>query len=247
MGAGNGGGLGRRITLWTALSGLVGGMLGGGAEGLLKWLEFRQHLSEAQQQQVLEVVKLATDLDKNHVASAADYIQIPSDELPQAARNRLLIIVTRSATSGAGTNPQVVAQVTSAFPQAVNTSPELKALVLPGHPRLFIQIAREDQRDAAEKIRHSLLGTNVDVPGVELVPRYSGPTELRYFFPEDADETATLAGRLTGLLPGLTCRMIGGYAQKPGVKPQLFELWIGPQVTSVPDQNGPAANVICRS
>ncbi len=246
MGEESGGSLGRRITFWTALSGLVGGMLGGGAEGLLKWLEFREHLSEAQQQQVLEVVKLATDLDKNRVASAADYIQILSDELPLAARDRLLVIVARSATSGAGANPQVVAQVTSAFPQAVDATPELKALVLPGHPRLFIQIAREDQRETAEKIRSSLAATNVDAPGIELVQRYAGPSEVRYFFPGDKDEAAALAGRLSTMLPGLTCRMIGGFTQKPGVKPQLFELWIGPQLTAVADQ-GPASAVTCRT
>ena len=229
------------------MSGLVGGMLGGGAEGLLRWLEFREHLSEAQQQQVFEVVRLATDLDKNRVASAVDYIQILSDELPEAVRDRLLVIVARSATSGAAANPQIVAQVTSAFPQVVSTTPELKALILPGHPRLFIQIAREDQRDIAEKIRRSLLAAKVDTPEVEVVQRYTGPSEVRYFFPEDADGAATLAGRLGGILPGLTCRMIGGYTQKPGVKPQLFELWIGPQVTSVPNQSSPDVNVTCRT
>jgi hypothetical protein len=245
MGEESGGSLGRRITLWTALSGLVGGMLGGGAEGLLKWLEFREHLSETQQQQVLEVVKLATDLDKNRVASAADYIQILSDELPPTARDRLLVIVTRSATSGSGANPQVVAQVTAAFPQAVDATPELRALVLPGHPRLFIQIAREDQREAAEKIRSSLAATNVDAPGIELMQRYAGASEVRYFFPEDKDEAATLTARLNIMLPGLTRRIIGGYTQKPGVKPQLFELWIGPQVTAVTDQ-GVAGAAACR-
>jgi len=48
-------------------------------------------------------------------------------------------------------------------------------------------------------------------------------------------------------LHGLTCRMIGGYTQKAGVKPQLFELWIGPQVTSVPDQSSPGVNMTCRT
>jgi hypothetical protein len=85
--------------------------------------------------------------------------------LPQGARDLLLVIVARSATSGSAANPQVVAQVTAAFPQAVSTTPELKALVLPGHPRLFMQIAREDQREAAEKIRRSLLDAKVDTPG----------------------------------------------------------------------------------
>lgn len=239
------GSLGRRITIWTALAGLIGGLLGGGAEGLLRWLEFREHLSEAQQQQILEVVRLATDLDKNKVASAADYIQILSDELPPTAKERLLVIVSRSAASGASANPQVIAQVTAGFPQAISASPDLQALILPGHPRLFIQIAREDQRGGAEKIRGSLSASNVDAPGIELVTRYSGPSEVRYFFPADADQAAVLTRQLSAMLPGLTCRRIGGYAQKPGVKPQLFELWLGPQFTSVQVGNVPGTNATC--
>jgi hypothetical protein len=234
----SGGSFGRRITLWTALSGLVGGFVGGGAEGLLKWFEFSEHLSETRQQQILEVVKLATDLDKNKVASAADYIQIISEDLPTSARDRLLVIITRSATSSATSNPQVVAQVASAFSQSVNNSPELRALTAPGHPRLFIQIAREDQRIGAEKLRNGLAAANVDAPGIELIPRYSGPSELRYFFSEDAEEAGTLAASISATVPGLTCRRIGGYTQKASVKPELFELWIGPQVASPPVPGG---------
>ena len=221
--------LGRRITLWTALCGLVGGLLGGGAEGLLKWLEFHEHLSEVQQNQILEVVKLATDLDKNKVQSAVDYVTILAEDLPKSTKERLLIIVARSATSGPTVNPQAVAQITATFTKTIDSSDQLKSLIMPGHPRLFIQISRDEQRAETEKLRQKIATWNVEAPGVELVSRYSGPTELRYFFPEDADQAAKLAHQLGESLPSLTSRLIGGYTQKAGIKPELFELWIGPQ------------------
>jgi hypothetical protein len=227
-----GSGVGRNITLWTAAMGLVGGFLGSGAEGVLKWWEFHEHVSEIQQQQIMEVVKLATDLDKNKVESAGLYVKIVAKSLPEETRDQLLAIVLQSATSGATSSPQTVAQIAEAFPDAVTKSPELRKLVLPGHPRLFIQIAREDQKAGLEKIRGGLSGMNVDAPGIELIARYAGASELRYFFPQDADQASELATRLSESIPGLTCRLIGGFTQKTGAKPQLFELWVGPAFQS---------------
>lgn len=241
-------GEGRSITFWTALCGLIGGFLGSGAEGLLKWAEFREHLSETQQQQVLQIVQLATDLDKNHLASAAAYIKILSDSsnLPEDVSNKLVLIVTQSATSGPAASPQVVAQVTETFPQAVTASPALRALILPGHPRLYIQIAQEDQRTGAEKIREGgILPSNVDMPGVELKRGYSGRTELRYFFEDDKAQAVKLAQQLNSILSGLACVRVGGYTQQRGVKPELFELWIGPQATIATQPQSGRADLTC--
>jgi hypothetical protein len=237
--------LGRRITVWTAACGLVGGFLGSGAEGLLKWLEFRQHLSETQQLQTLEVVKLATDLDKNHVAAANDYIEIVSRDLPEEVHSKLVLIVTRQAISGASPNPQVAAQIASAHPQVVTRSPELRALLMSGHPRLFIQIARAEQRTGAEAIRSDAAAAGVNAPGVEVVGHYGGQTELRYFFSQDKEQAVSLARLLQPMLPSLACRQVGGYQQSQGVNPELFELWIGPDAAILTDKQAAPAPVTC--
>src|SRR5260370_10789104 len=174
-----------RIAAWAAVFALLGGFLGGGAEGLLKWLEFRSHLSERTQDQVIEIVKLATALDKGRVAAAADYIAIVSTDLPAAVREKLLVIVARQSTSGPTANAGTAAKVTSAFPEVVAASPELLTLLLPGNPRVFIQIARADQKAEAEAIRKSLGAAGVTAPGIAVVERYARPPHLRYFFAQD--------------------------------------------------------------
>lgn len=231
--------LGARIPLWTAVMGLLGGFLGGGAEGLLKWWEFREHLSEFQQQQILEVVKLATDLDQKKVASAVDYIDIIAADLPPRVKERLLSI------AGHGARPEVLVRINDRFPETVGKSGDLKALILPGHPRVFIQFAREEQRPWAEKIQAALTAGKIDAPGIELIPRYTGGPELRYFYAEEAGIAARIATDLAAIVPGLTCRRVAGFAGKPGVKPQLFELWIGPNAQPASGGLTPSGPAIC--
>ena len=104
---------------------------------MLKWWEFREHLSEVQQQQVMEVVKLATEPDRNKVELASEYVQIVAINLPDEVKTKLVTIVARGAASGAGSSPRAIAQINAAFPDAISKSPDLRALVLPCHPRLF--------------------------------------------------------------------------------------------------------------
>jgi len=130
----------------------------------------------------------------------------------------------------------------------VEKSQAIKAAVAPGQARIYFQIGSEEQRSLARSLQSDLAaasqkaGDAVDIiPGIELV-RYAGPPQLRYFFKEDHDRAQALAARLAEGLPGITCVVIGGYENKAGVKPQLFEVWIGSGTKS----NVPPAPANCR-
>ena len=72
--------------------------------------------------------------------------------------------------------------------------------------------------------------------GIEIVPRYTGPTEVRYFFQQDRDNAAKLAARLSTRFPDVKCIRIAGYDVNGRVNPLLFEVWLksGAQATTVP-------------
>jgi hypothetical protein len=221
----------RNITLWTALAGLVGGFFGGGADTILHWLEFGQHLTETQQQAVLEVVRLATDLDEKNNDSAVDYIKILglNGEIPTGVMDQLVLIATRKKLSDPKSADDI-AKVATAFSTQVQSLPELKQLVLPGEPRVFVQIADKSQRANAQELIDRLSSSiqGVKFPGIEVVGRYTGPTEFRYFFGSDKSEADAVFAQLQKLIPTITCKRVAGYTSQQGVRAQLFEIWFGP-------------------
>lgn len=239
-----------RVTVWTALAGLIGGLLGGGGESILHWLEFGQHLNETQQKAVLDVVRLATDLDHENNASAVEYIKILGDsgEFPMTVTNRLLVLAARSSQK-TNPSPEALIQVANSFPVEAQNLPELKQLVMPGHPRVFLQIAQADQRDSAKGFidRASVLLPNAKFPGTELVRSYNGDTEFRYFFPEDKSEADAIFAQVQKLLPGIPCKRIGGYENRQGVRPELFEIWFAPGQIALTDPNSRPAPKTCPS
>lgn len=223
----------RRGFVGTILTSVIGGFFGGGASGLLAWLQREDHRTEIQRAQILEVVKLTTDLDSKKIEAAPDYIQIlyESGNIDQKSRDQLLVIVARRASD---TNPQVIAKVLQNFPQSVNDSSELKASVAPGHARVFFHISREEQRTAARGLQADLTKASSDdgdsvavVQGIELVPSYVGTPQVRYFFTGDKTEAEKLVQRLSGKLRDVKPVQIGGYETKSSLKPQLFEVWLG--------------------
>lgn len=110
-------------------------------------------------------------------------------------------------------------------------------------PRIFIQIASEDQRKAAEDLRSALQqmtasdGRLVTAPGVQLVQRQPPLThvELRYLKRADQAEALDLKKKLDALLgtsvdpKDLSSR----YDAKPEVKRRTYELWFPPGPISV--------------
>lgn len=222
-----------RLTLIAGLTSIIGGFVGGGAEGLLRWVQHVDHLNETQRAQVLEVVKLTTDLDSGHLRLAPDYIQIlyDSGNISAKVRDQLILVVSRRA---ADSKPEVLAQVVETFPQAVAQSSAIKNIVAPtGAARVYLHISTEAQRDKARAMQQTLRSAdggesklNV-LQGIELVPRYAGPPQVRYFFPQDQPTARRVAELLAPTMPGIGCQRIGGYENHASVRPQLIEVWLG--------------------
>lgn len=110
-------------------------------------------------------------------------------------------------------------------------------------PRIFIQIASEDQRKAANDLRGALQlmtasdGRLVIAPGVQLVPRQPPlkQVELRYLKRADQPEALELKKKLDALL-GTTVDpkdLSSKYDAKPEVKRRTYELWFPPGPISV--------------
>jgi hypothetical protein len=107
-------------------------------------------------------------------------------------------------------------------------------------PRVFIQIADDDQRPAANAVRNALQritaadGRLVVAPGVERVARQTPlkHVELRFLKRADQAEAADLKQKLDALL-GTSVNLVdvsAKYDAKPEVKPRTYELWfpLGP-------------------
>jgi hypothetical protein len=110
-------------------------------------------------------------------------------------------------------------------------------------PRVFIQIATDDQRPAANAVRNALQrmtavdGRLVVAPGVERVARQAplAHVELRYLKRADQAEAADLKKKLDALL-GTSVDLVdvsAKYDAKPEVKQRTYELWFPPGPISV--------------
>jgi hypothetical protein len=129
-------------------------------------------------------------------------------------------------------------------PPAARTISQTASDVLGGLvPRVFIQIADDDQRPAANAVRNALQrmtaadGRLVVAPGVERVARQVSlkHVELRYLKRADQAEAADLKQKLAALL-GTSVDLVdvsAKYDAKPEVKPRTYELWFPPGPISV--------------
>jgi hypothetical protein len=100
-------------------------------------------------------------------------------------------------------------------------------------PRIFVQIAAEDQRPAADMLRLALQqlrgadGRQVIAPGVERVAQPSKEIELRYLKKADAAEAQELVARLGDLLQGgVTAKDLSPtFDGRADIKRRTYELW----------------------
>lgn len=124
-----------------------------------------------------------------------------------------------------------VASVAMAAQKSGAVTPQVVREVLqPTKARIFFQIAEEAQRPDARDLRgqlQSILRQGASVNGDELVARFNGGAQVRYFYADDQAEANRIASILKVSFPKLACLRIGGYDTSAGVRPRLFEVWLG--------------------
>lgn len=176
---------------------------------------------------LLDVFKFHADVRKADPADksgyAARYIVVltKTGALPEDVGAQVASLLADD-TPGAETKAAVAAAIGSPAPTDV-PSPEGG---LSG--RLFVQASAESQRAFYEAIRQAVTtqSATLAVPALEVVS-YSGLTELRYFLPDDKDQANKVLALVRQKMASVRCVHVRGY-EKKGVKPGLFELWIGP-------------------
>ena len=94
-------------------------------------------------------------------------------------------------------------------------------------PRVYFQIAREDQRRRAAEVARQLQANGYIVPGIESVgKKASGPTELRYCSSDDTVKQDIES--ITNLLVKLSIRIKPQLIRNCGnVRPRHYEIWFG--------------------
>lgn len=94
-------------------------------------------------------------------------------------------------------------------------------------PRVYFQIAREDQRRRAAQVARQLQANGYIVPGIENVGRRaSGPTELRYCSWEETVKQDIES--ITSLLVKLSIRIKPQLIRNcTNVRPRHYEIWFG--------------------
>lgn len=114
--------------------------------------------------------------------------------------------------------------------------PELvKATLQPGQGRVYFQVAEVGDKAASAQFRERLsketdIGQEWKLDGDEVVTTFLGPTQVRYFYPQDRDEADRFAHIMAKFYDGVKCQRIGGYDTTGKVKPRLFEVWLAPKV-----------------
>ena len=94
-------------------------------------------------------------------------------------------------------------------------------------PRVYFQIAREDQRRRAAQVARQLQANGYIVPGIENVGRKAyGPTELRYCSSDDTVKQDIES--ITNLLVKLSIKIKPQLIRNCGnVRPRHYEVWFG--------------------
>lgn len=92
--------------------------------------------------------------------------------------------------------------------------------------RVYIHIAREDQRDKARELSRALFAKNVVAPGIELVPKPPTNTVVKYF--REGEKTIAedvLASLQTVGIAKAKVDLIRGFEDR--VRPKHLEVWFG--------------------
>jgi len=109
--------------------------------------------------------------------------------------------------------------------------------------RVYIHIAKEEQRTQAATIAGALRDSEVIVPGIELRSNSPENSEIRYFRQTEKAEAEGLASTIRTIWPGVSARYVPGYEASTGIRPRHYELWLGaaslPQPSTKPFQPAP--------
>lgn len=245
----------KHFEVWSTMIGALGSV----AVPVLLWF-LAERLGEQQHQidvtineRSLVISTVAYVVDDNPLKREAgfkiiDWLSQKGVEIPQdlvtvaatAARTQQATARPQGTTDSAA-GPVAARQLSPQESVAQTASDALGGLV----PRIFIQIASEDQRKAANDLRSRLQqmaapsdGRLVIAPGVQLVPRQPPlkQVELRYLKRADQAEADYLKAQLETLLVGTTvilANLSPKYDAKPDVKRRTYELWFPPGPISV--------------
>lgn len=105
--------------------------------------------------------------------------------------------ILANAGSGISANPNPTATPFSQkTPNTANTTTNTQTSVKNSSWTVYVQIAEERQRTAAKQIIQKINGGDFRFPGIELVERRIGKTQVRYFHKEDETKAQNLAEQL---------------------------------------------------
>jgi hypothetical protein len=155
----------------------------------------------------------------------AEKITSPDEQQRVLALNLLraldpeLTLNLSTAVAQTGSESQKVQEVAN---QVANEARATLALI----PRVYIHVAGDDERDAAQKIVELLQDKELVVPGIQRVGQISPSTsQLRYFRNSEQTEAERIAGILTNAGYKVATAYISGYENSTDIRPMHFELW----------------------
>ncbi|WP_293903839.1 hypothetical protein [Phenylobacterium sp.] len=138
------------------------------------------------------------------------------------------------ASSGLALSSAAVTGGAKTISKAVALTPPSVASAMPRW--VYLQLYREADRSAAERLRDALREDGVPVPGIENVLNAQGARvlkagqlgaiDVRYFRDADRDAALGLAGRIARVLPQFgvpTLKQVSGVSGR--VRPGLVEVW----------------------
>ena len=141
----------------------------------------------------------------------------------------MLVPVVQAVAQGRPSDPatrnaqNILAQAQAAQP-TMSAAPASKEQ----RSRVYIQIAREDQRDDAQKLEQALNAGGYTAPGVELVQTPTRNTYIRYFSPNKKDQAEKIQQMMQQL--GITAA-IQNFSIAQGASSPDLEVWLGANET----------------
>jgi hypothetical protein len=225
------------LALVTAVVGFVGGAA---FKNTIDAYFGFQRLTLDEHRQLLDILKFHSEVrktDKTGLATKYVIVMGKTKVLPQEVADQIAALLAED-TPGA----EAKAAVAAAKPADTTPPPPAPATNSAVTGRLFVQISGDPQRSLFDPVRQALLAAlpNLAIPPLELRDDYKGGTELRYFLPGDATAAQLVLAELRKKLSSVRCARVRGYDNKSGVRPGLFELWIGPSAAAGTDSAGTA-------
>ncbi|MDP9171141.1 MAG: hypothetical protein M3N54_11030 [Acidobacteriota bacterium] len=113
-----------------------------------------------------------------------------------------------------------------------NLAPAVKDVLKDLPVRLYLQIRTESDRSVAQQVQRLLAGSNLTVPGIELVNTGPSTSEIRYYHASDQPEAVELARKLTAAGIPTVPKDSSAFAKtlNSRVPEKQIELWLAPGV-----------------